>query len=101
MYILYHHGPHTLVEISKYQSIEKPAITRTVNSLEVQGFIKSFPCSDKRKKNILLTDQGEELYKVVSREIDEFQLDKLTGITAEEQEKFLDIIQRIRNNFNE
>ena len=101
MYILYHHGPHTLVEISKYQSIEKPAITRTVNSLELHGFITSFPSSDKRKKNILLTEQGEELYKIVGREIDEFQLKKLAGITADEQEQFLNILERIKHNFNE
>lgn len=101
MYILFNYGPHTLVEISKYQSIEKPAITRTVNNLEQKGYIKSFSSSDKRKKNIQLTDKGEEQYKVVRSEIDEFQIGKLIGITADEQEQFLNIIKRIKQNFNE
>ena len=99
MYILFNYGPQTLVEISKYQSIEKPAISRTVNSLEILGYIKSFPGSDKRKKNILLTEQGEELYKVFRKEIDEFQLEKLAGISVSEQEQFLTIIERIKQNF--
>lgn len=101
MYILFNYGSQTLVEISKYQSIEKPAITRTVNSLETLGYIKSAPGIDKRKKNISLTVQGEELYKVLRREIDEFQLGKLAGVSVHEQEQFLNIVERIKQNFIE
>ena len=101
MYILFNYGSQSLVEISKYQSIEKPAITRTVNSLETLGYIKSAPNIDKRKKNILLTVQGEEIYKALRREIDEFQLGKLAGISAKEQEQFLNIVERIKRNFIE
>lgn len=101
LYILFNYGPHTLVEISKYQSIEKPSITRTVSSLEKQGYLIAFPSLDKRKKNIQLTDQGSGLYKVVRKEIDDFQLGKLTGITADEQEQCLNILERIKQNFHE
>ncbi len=101
MYILFNYGPHTLVEISKYQSIEKPAITRTVNSLEQKGYIQSFSGSDKRKKNIKLTEQGEKQYKVVRNEIDTYQLKKLADISEEEQDQFLNILERIKQNFHE
>lgn len=101
MYILFNYGPHTLVEISKYQSIEKPSITRTVSNLEKRGYLKAFKSSDKRKKNIQLTDQGSDLYKIVRNEIDDFQLGKLAGITAAEQEQCLNILERIKQNFHE
>ena len=99
LYILFNNGPHTLVDLSKYQSIEKPAITRTVNSLEKQGYIKPYPSADKRKKIIQLTDSGTELYTVVRTEIDKFQLQKLAGITLDEQQQCLMIIERIKQNF--
>ena len=101
LYILFNNGPHTLVDISKYQSVEKPTITRTVKSLEDQGYIIPFPSSDKRKKNIQLTDSGTELYRVVRADINEFQLEKLEGITLDEQQQCLEIIERIKQNFIE
>jgi hypothetical protein len=42
-----------------------------------------------------------KMLEVVRSEIDEFQIGKLIGITAEEQEQFLNIIERIKQNFNE
>ena len=101
VYILFNNGPHTLVDISKYLNVEKPAITRTVNFLESQGYIKAIPSPDKRKKNIQLTNSGTELYTVVRKEIDKFQLQKLAGITLDEQQQCLTIIEKIKQNFIE
>ncbi len=99
--ILYHlqnYGPATLVEIAHSQSVEKPTITRTMNSLEELGYVEHVPGRDKREKRMQLTEAGREIYKTVRVTIDQYEEEILTGITEVEQQEAIRIMSEIRNN---
>lgn len=98
LYYLSNFGNATLVELSHYQSVEKPTVTRTVNRLEELGLIEQVPTKDKREKRIQLTERGQQLYKEVRVTIDKFEQDILTGISEKEQLEAIRIMSAIRNN---
>jgi DNA-binding MarR family transcriptional regulator len=101
MYYLSNFGPATLVELAKYQSVEKPTITRTVNRLEELEYIEHIPGKDKREKRIQLTEIGRYVYKEVRVDIDHFEQDILKGISEEEQLELIRIMGEIRKNIIE
>ncbi|HWO77332.1 MAG TPA: MarR family transcriptional regulator [Bacillus sp. (in: firmicutes)] len=98
MYYLYNFGSATLVELSNYQGVEKPTITRTMNRLEEMGYVKQVPSEDKREKPMQLTELGVQIYKEVRLTIDEFEEDILKGISEEEQIEVIRIMGEIRNH---
>lgn len=98
MYYLYHHNSATNVEISLYQGVEKPTITRTMASLEELGYIEQIPGKDKREKRMKLTTLGHKVYKSVRVTIDQYEENILKGISEEEQLETIRILEEIRNN---
>ncbi|WP_369809917.1 MarR family winged helix-turn-helix transcriptional regulator [Gracilibacillus caseinilyticus] len=50
LYYLSNFGPSTNVEISTYQGVEKPTITRTMSRLEALGLVTHRQGNDKREK---------------------------------------------------
>ncbi|MBN6886304.1 MarR family transcriptional regulator, transcriptional regulator for hemolysin [Cytobacillus horneckiae] len=97
-YYLNTFGPATLVEIANYQGVEKPTVTRTINRLEELGFVEKIPSSDKREKRMQLTQAGIDIYLKIRVTIDEFEMDILNGVSAEEQQDTIRIMQLIRGN---
>jgi DNA-binding MarR family transcriptional regulator len=91
-------GSATLVELSDYQSVEKPTVTRIINRLEELGYIEQVPSKDKREKRMQLTKHGQKVYKDVRVTIDTFEQDILKGISEEEQLEAIRIMREIRNN---
>ncbi|HWO95037.1 MAG TPA: MarR family transcriptional regulator [Bacillus sp. (in: firmicutes)] len=98
LYYLSNFGSATLVELSNYQGVEKPTVTRTINRLEELGYIEQVPSKDKREKRMQLTEIGREIYKDVRVTIDQFEQDILNGISEEEQLETIRIMKEIRNN---
>lgn len=98
LYYLFHHGSATNVEISQYQGVEKPTVTRTMTSLENLGYVEQQPSKDKREKRMQLTKQGQEVYQEVRITIDQYEEEVLTGISEEEQLETIRILQEIRHN---
>lgn len=98
LYYLSNFGSATLVELSNYQGVEKPTITRTINRLEEMGYVEHVPSKDKREKRIQLTELGMKIYMDVRVTVDEYEQDILTGISEEEQQETIRILKRIRNN---
>lgn len=86
------------MELSHYQSVEKPTITRTINRLEELGYVEHIPGKDKREKRMKLTDLGKIVYKDVRVTIDQFEQDILQGISEEEQLETIRVMEGIRNN---
>jgi DNA-binding MarR family transcriptional regulator len=101
LYYLANFGSATLVELSQYQSVEKPTVTRTVNRLEELGLIEQVPSEDKREKRIQLTGLGKQVYAEVRITIDRFEQDILQGISESEQLEAIRIMNAIRNNLLE
>lgn len=98
LYYLFNFGSATLVELSNYQSVEKPTVTRTINRLEELEYVEQVPSKDKREKRMQLTALGRKVYLEVRVTIDEFEQDILNGITEEEQLEAIRIMGAIRNN---
>lgn len=98
MYYLFNFGTATLVELSNYQSVEKPTITRTINQLEDLGFVEKVPSKDKREKRMQLTELGRKVYNEVRVTIDQYEAKILEGISETEQLQAIQIMADIRNN---
>ncbi|WP_083838355.1 MarR family winged helix-turn-helix transcriptional regulator [Lentibacillus jeotgali] len=100
LYYLYNFGSATLVEISHYQGVEKPTVTRTFASLEGLGYVEKAAGKDKREKRMQLTVLGRTVYENVRVSIDQFEQEILQGISEEEQLETIRIMEEIRNNIN-
>ncbi|WP_337445651.1 MarR family transcriptional regulator [Ornithinibacillus scapharcae] len=98
LYYLYHQESATNVEISLYQGVEKPTITRTMASLEELGYVEQTTGNDKREKRMKLTTLGLEVYERVRLTIDQYEEDILSGVSEEEQLEIIRILGEIRNN---
>ncbi|MEN2467689.1 MarR family transcriptional regulator [Ornithinibacillus sp. FSL M8-0202] len=98
LYYLFHHGSATNVEISHYQGVEKPTVTRTMASLENLGYVEQQPSKDKREKRMQLTNLGQKVYQEVRVTIDQYEEEVLSGISEEEQLETIRILQEIRQN---
>lgn len=98
LYYLFNFGSATLVDLSNYQSVEKPTITRTIHQLEKLGYVEKVPSQDKREKRIQLSALGKEIYNKVRVTIDQFEEEILRGITDSEQHDAIRIMTEIRNN---
>lgn len=98
LYYLFNFGAATLVELSNYQGVEKPTITRTVHQLKELGYIEQVPSQDKREKKIQLSDLGKKVYNEVRFTIDQFEEDILKGISEVDQLDAIRVMNGIRNN---
>ncbi len=86
------------MDISHYQGVEKPTTTRTVNRLEELGYVEQVKGKDKREKRVQLTGSGITVYETVRITIDQFEQEILTGISEEQQQETIRIMETIRNN---
>nr|WP_244933743.1 MarR family transcriptional regulator [Neobacillus mesonae] len=98
IYYLENFGSATLVELSNYQGVEKPTITRTISQLEKLGYVAHVPGEDKRKKRMQLTDTGKQLYQTVRVTVDEYEEEILQGIPEEELKTTITMMEEIRKN---
>lgn len=95
---MYEKSSATLVELSQYQGVEKPTITRTIQQLEKLGLVEQVLSKDKREKKMQLTEYGEKVYLEVRIAVDEFEERILQGLSEKEVEQTTDILSTIRNN---
>ncbi|WP_340003208.1 MarR family transcriptional regulator [Oceanobacillus sp. FSL K6-0127] len=98
LYYLYNYGASTLVEISHYQGVEKPTITRTFASLEEMSYVEQVAGRDKREKRMQLTRQGTAVYEEVRVTIDQFEKEILKDISESELIDFIRVMEEIKNN---
>ncbi|TWT09307.1 MarR family winged helix-turn-helix transcriptional regulator [Planomicrobium sp. CPCC 101079] len=101
LYYLSHLGTATLVELSTYQSVEKPTVTRTINRLEELGYVEHVPTKDKREKRMQLTELGNRISTEVRETVDQFEQNILAGISEQEQLEAIRVMETIRKNLIE
>lgn len=98
IFYLKNNGPSSLVNISRYYNIEKPSMTRRVQSLEEKMIIKEIIGKNKREKIIQLTETGEELYQICREKIICLEYEVMKGIPKEEQQIVFEVLPRILEN---
>ena len=92
-------GQEQLVE---QLDVSKPAISRTLNSLESKGYILRRPDpNDKRAQRLQLTGKALEIGPAVEQVYNHIYTLALRGITEEEMEYFLKLLDRISENFTQ
>jgi len=98
IYYLKNNGPSSLVDIANYYNIEKPSVTRRVNSLEEKLMVRAISSKDKREKIIELTEMGEELYTVCRKRITKLEHDVMKDITENEQIIMFETLPKMKAN---
>lgn len=97
LFYLYENDSATLVELSNYQGVEKPTITRTVQQLEALGYVEQMISKDKREKRMQLTKLGTETYLKVRMTVDKFEEEIVQDLSEKELEEAIRIMSSIRN----
>jgi DNA-binding MarR family transcriptional regulator len=89
----------TQADLTAYLFIDKAATSRTLDTLERQGFIERRPdTGDKRKKLVFLTDAGRGLEPVVSGIYDRVFHDLTEGLPKKAVLSTLKVLQSISEN---
>ena len=89
----------TSVEIAKLLGIEKPNVTRIMKNLVSIGYARVEPSHEKKKKKrLLITDEGRKMYAEVRTYVDRFEMESMTGIDAEQQQMFIETLNQIQQN---
>ena len=84
-------------EISVNLYIDRAAIARNVKSLEKKGYVKTTRASsDKRTKELYLTDEGHRMYDFIEKKNRERLKYLFEDITEEEAELFKAVMNKIR-----
>ena len=90
-------GQEQLVE---QLDVSKPAISRTLNSLETKGYVTRHPDPhDRRAHRIRLTDKAIEIGPAVEQAYNHVYALAMQGITQDELEYFMKLFAHISENF--
>ncbi|SFN46069.1 MarR family transcriptional regulator, transcriptional regulator for hemolysin [Izhakiella capsodis] len=90
------------IQLAKAIGIEQPSLVRTLDQLEDKGLITRTTCpSDRRAKRIKLTKEAEPIIEQVEHVIKATRHDILSGISREEVEKMVKLIERLERNISE
>ena len=86
-------------DIEKWFNIRRSTATVMLQNLEQKELIVRVPVpNDGRLKKIVLTDKAKECHERVRMQIEQFHKELEEGITPQEKEAFLKILDRIREN---
>ncbi|BAQ08860.1 transcriptional regulator [Bacillus sp. OxB-1] len=95
MRVLYHEGEHTISGLSKKRNVEKPTTTKMVQRLEELQLVDARSGSDRRTKNLYLTEHGLEVSRQVEGKISRYQESLLEGVSEEERLLVAQVLQNI------
>ncbi|WP_034670188.1 MarR family winged helix-turn-helix transcriptional regulator [Ectobacillus panaciterrae] len=92
LYTLKVKGTLTQTELCEYLSVEAPPMTRTIQRLVKQGYVKQVPGGDKRTKHIQLTEQALTEYPKWEHAILEVNASLLTHFPESSQEELYALV---------
>lgn len=98
---LHYHADQAIYQrdIEREFKIGRSAVTNILTRMEENGFIhRETDGSDARLKRLTLTAKGEEQSQLLYDTIEWLNSRQLDGITAQEQEQFFAILEKIEGN---
>lgn len=99
--IIHHLGINTPAELSRHSHVDTGAMTRTLDRLEVKGFLSRQRCPDDRRVvRIELTESGLQVAKQILPIIATSLNDHLHGFSKTETQNLIGVLQRILANGN-
>ena len=96
---LYRSNGVTQTELAETLEIEKPTLGRLLDRLEAKGWVRrEHDASDRRVWRVHLTDEVEPALRTMRTIAAELRRDALTGLSAEQRERFVDTLLAIKEN---
>ena len=92
LFLLKTKGSMTQKEISDYLAIEAPPITRTVQKLVANGYVRQVKGIDKRTKRIELTEKALEKYPEWEKAVLQMNQELIQPLTSASKEQLLLLI---------
>lgn len=87
IFVLNKKGSLTQKELCDYLFVEAPPMTRTIQRLVKQGYVKQVPGQDKREKHIQLTDEALREYPKWEQAVNKMNHDLLKYLSETSQEE--------------
>lgn len=89
----------TQSELADILEIEKATLGRLIDRLELNGWLRrENDANDRRAKRIHLTEAVEPAMKKMRSAAAELRRDALAGLSAQDQEQFVDTLLAVKNN---
>ncbi|MFN0314694.1 MAG: MarR family winged helix-turn-helix transcriptional regulator [Burkholderiales bacterium] len=96
---LFRNAGVTQSELADILEIEKATLGRLIDRLESNGWLRrESDATDRRAKRIYLTEAVEPVMKTMRSAAADVRRDALSGVSAEEQERFVDILLSVKSN---
>lgn len=109
LYYLYSSAPMTSKELAEVCEEDKASVSRSIEYLEEQGYIKCQAKNQKRyKAPLILTEKGVEVAGIISQKIDRILFEASLGLPDEDRDVMYrslavicDNLQRICDEYSE
>jgi DNA-binding MarR family transcriptional regulator len=91
----------TQSELADLLEIEKASLGRLLDRLEAKGYVRrEAHSSDRRARRVFLTDEVEPAIKAMRAAAAELRRDAMAGLSAEQQERFVDTLLAVKANLS-
>lgn len=95
MFVIREKGGCTSIEMAEYLNVSKPSIAKRVHTLTALNVLIHVETEDKRQKKLILSPQGEDLFKQCSVEIDHFEKALISHFLPNDIQQSVSIFNRI------
>lgn len=92
IYILEKEGSLTQKQLCEYLSIEAPPLTRTIQRLVKQDYVRQVQGQDKRAKHIQLTEKALKEYPIWEKAVSDLNLSLLEPLSEPSQEELFETL---------
>ena len=91
----------TQSELADILEVERPTLGRLLDRLEAKGWVRrEADAADRRVKRVFLTEEIEPALRAMRAAAAEMRRDALAGLSAEEQQRFVDTLLAVKANLN-
>jgi DNA-binding MarR family transcriptional regulator len=98
---LFRNDGMTQSDIADLLQVEKATLGRLLDRLEVKGWVRrEADATDRRAKRVFLTEEVVPALKAMRAAAAEVRREALAGLSAEEQERFVDTLLAVKSNLN-
>jgi DNA-binding MarR family transcriptional regulator len=98
---LYRNDGITQSELAEILEVERATLGRLLDRLEAKGWVRrEGHAGDRRAKRVFLTEEVEPALKAMRAAAAELRRDALTGISTEEQSRFVDALLAVKANLS-
>ncbi|WP_203568707.1 MarR family winged helix-turn-helix transcriptional regulator [Aestuariimicrobium ganziense] len=81
------HHPHTASELAAREQVSAPSMSRTIRELTEQGLVQHETSeTDRRRKILTLTGEGEQMVQQVRRSRDHWMIERVRELPPEQRD---------------